>query len=484
MTPERDDEEPDRLPEPRTPDSGGKNIVICLDGTGNQFGKNLSNVVKLFRMLEREPGVQIAYYDPGVGTMGDPSYKTATARKINKWMGLAFGRGLMKNLIEAYTYLMQHYEDGDRVFIFGFSRGAYTARALAAFIKECGLFERGAENLLPYAMGLFLKKAPRTDERDQQEEREEQDEQEEAEEDEEQEFYKLMSSFRSTYGRLLNRHEDPRYPGKKPKKPNYQLRVHFLGLFDTVKSYGWVSSPVILRNETKNDSVLNVRHALAIDEKRIFFRQMHWKASNPKYHTCKEVWFPGVHSDVGGGYPEGDSGLAKIALEWMVHEACTFGLKVDPKRYGRALQRRWSEERGEWEPRPIAPEDEGKYSAPDATAPAHESLKAFWKIVQKLSPKLASWEESKHWRSITSERERLEPEEKERDRNPLRVHESVLERMKADEVVTITTPATREESPKARYVPKNLLSSVPGSDIANLPPERVERTKPPEEVLG
>ena len=457
MAPERDDIEPDTPPEQKRSDRTGKNIVICLDGTGNQFGRNLSNVVKLFRMLEREPGAQIAYYDPGVGTMGDPSYKTAIARKINKVMGLAFGRGLMKNLIEAYTYLMQHYEDGDRVFIFGFSRGAYTARALAAFIKECGLFERGAENLLPYAVGLFLKKAPRDDKQDAQE------------------FYKLMSSFRSTYGRLLNRLEDPRYPGKAAKEPNYQLRVHFLGLFDTVKSYGWVSSPVVLRNETKNDSVLNVRHALAIDEKRIFFRQMHWKASNPEHHSCKEVWFPGVHSDVGGGYPEADSGLAKIALEWMVHEARAFGLKVDPKRYGQALLRQWNEERGEWEPEVLDPEEEGKYSGPDATAPAHESLKGPWKIVQKLSPKIASWEESKHWRSIKSERARLESEEA-KEINPLLVHESVLERMQADEVVTITTPATREESPKDRYLPKSLLSSLPGGDIANLPRECIERT--------
>ena len=167
-----------------------KNIIICLDGTGNQFGEDLSNIVKLFRMLEREPGKQIAYYDPGVGTMGDPSYKTAIARKVNKVMGLAFGQGLMKNMLEAYTFLMDNYEDGDRVYLFGFSRGAYTARALAAFIRDCGLFEKGAKNLLPYAMSFFLKQAP-------------------SDKAGEEKFYKILSRFRSTYARPLNHKGDP-----------------------------------------------------------------------------------------------------------------------------------------------------------------------------------------------------------------------------------------------------------------------------------
>jgi uncharacterized protein (DUF2235 family) len=73
----------------------------------------------MFRMIERTQGVQVAYYDPGVGTMGDPMYKTLIARKINKGLGLAFGRGLTKNLIAAYTYLMEHYKSGDRIFCLG-----------------------------------------------------------------------------------------------------------------------------------------------------------------------------------------------------------------------------------------------------------------------------------------------------------------------------------------------------------------------------
>ncbi len=423
-----------------------KNIIICLDGTGNEYGENLSNVVKIFRMLEREPGKQVAFYDPGVGTIEDPSYKTGIAKKINLALGMGFGRGLMKNMIEAYTYLMEQYEDGDKVFIFGFSRGAYTARALAAFIKECGLFERGAGNMLPYAMKFFLDKAPEGEE-------------------EKTKFYKVLSGFRGTYGRLLNRHGDPRYPEKKGKaKPNYQLRIHFLGLFDTVKSYGMGKNPVILRNETKNDSVLNVRHALAIDERRAFFHQMHWKSSRPERQTCKEVWFAGVHSDVGGSYPEPESGLAEVALEWMVHEACTYGMKVDLERYGITLQKN-QDDQGNWIPLSVKDEDKGKYTGPNALADAHESLQGgLWKTLQIFPKGLEPWEESKNFRTIKSEKERLNTEE---DNNPIIVHQSVIDRINAD----------------IGYLPKNLLKSI-GGDINALPKSNIEQTIPTEEVFG
>ena len=98
----------------------GKNIVICLDGTGNQFKEENTNVVKLFRVLERNPKTQLAYYNPGVGTLADPAYVTPMAKRINKWLGLGFGRGLTRNLKQAYSYLMDQYEEHDRVFIFGF----------------------------------------------------------------------------------------------------------------------------------------------------------------------------------------------------------------------------------------------------------------------------------------------------------------------------------------------------------------------------
>lgn len=418
----------------------GKNIVICLDGTGNQFGRDLSNVVKIFRMLERIPGKQVAYYDPGVGTMGDPTYKTWTARKINKVLGLAFGRGLTKNLIEAYTFLMENYEVGDRVFLFGFSRGAYTARALAAFIRKCGLLEKGTENLIPYAMKLFLSKAPKDEPKDK--------------------AFKVLSGFRSTLARRFDVEDDPKYPGKKrtpSQKPyHYQLRIHFMGLFDTVKSYGWVRNPVVLHDESKNPSILHLRHALAIDEQRIFFRQMHW-ISSPN-QDCKEVWFPGVHSDVGGGYPEAESGLAKVDLEWMVHEACALGMQVDPYRYGRVLGKVQDAE-GKW-----VDGENPKYPAPSAAGQAHDSLKKAWRVIQLLPKSLEPWELSKSQRTIKSELGRSGAQE---GKNPLLVHQSVLDRMQTDKT----------------YFPENLIETLPNGDIEKLSPENIEQTLPVQELF-
>jgi uncharacterized protein (DUF2235 family) len=454
MNDELSDESPAHEPGSESSKKTGKNVIICLDGTGNQYGEDLSNIVKLFRMIERTQGVQVAYYDPGVGTMGDPMYKTLIARKINKGLGLAFGRGLTKNLIAAYTYLMEHYKSGDRIFLFGFSRGAYTARALAAFIKQCGLFERGSENLIPYAMKLFLKKEKTAND------------------------FRMLSGFRSTYGRQFKKVDDPKYPDRKEIKEgnpyHWQLRIHFLGLFDTVKSYGWVRNPVKLSDESKNPSVLHVRHALAIDERRIFFRQLHWISSPSQ--DCKEVWFPGVHSDVGGGYPEKESGLSKIALGWMIHEACALGMKVDPYRYNRAMGR-VQNEKGEWENA-----GNENYPAPDATAADHESLKGTWRAVQLLPKSLEYWEKDKQRRTIKAEEDRprrMKSGRKPpaRGRNPLLVHQSVLDRMNGGYVETITTPNSGEEYPKKEYRPENLLDGLPEADLRCLTEGSIEQTR-------
>ena len=109
-----------------------RNIVICLDGTNNQLKAAINtNVVRLFAMLDLdEPSRQVGYYDPGVGTFSSPSAWTPPARTLSRLAGLAFGAGLRQNLGEAYTYLVEHYRPGDLIFVFGFSGGAYTARAL------------------------------------------------------------------------------------------------------------------------------------------------------------------------------------------------------------------------------------------------------------------------------------------------------------------------------------------------------------------
>src|SRR5437867_5002723 len=134
-----------------------KNIVICCDGTGEEFGDNNSNVVKIYSLLENSAR-QVTYYHPGLGTMGSRFAPTKLGRFWSKLKGLAFGAGLMDNVSDAYVFLMNEYEDGDAVYLFGFSRGAYTARALAAFLHMFGLMRKGNDSLVPYAIRRFRTK--------------------------------------------------------------------------------------------------------------------------------------------------------------------------------------------------------------------------------------------------------------------------------------------------------------------------------------
>src|ERR1700719_1922810 len=145
---------PEHLPGPQSgaPMIKERNLVICCDGTSNEFGRKNTNVVRLLQCLKRNTHNQFIYYDPGVGTLPEPYRVTRLGKWWSKMIGLAFGHGLTADVMEAYTYLMEQWEPGDRVFIFGFSRGAYTARVLAGLLHNFGLMPRGAYNLLPYVI--------------------------------------------------------------------------------------------------------------------------------------------------------------------------------------------------------------------------------------------------------------------------------------------------------------------------------------------
>ena len=113
-----------------------KNIVLYLDGTNNQLrAADNTNVVRLFSLLElQDPAKQVGYYDPGVGTFSTPGAWSPPARMLSRYVGLMFGAGLRQNLGEAYSFLVSTYEPGARIYIFGFSRGAYSARALTGLL--------------------------------------------------------------------------------------------------------------------------------------------------------------------------------------------------------------------------------------------------------------------------------------------------------------------------------------------------------------
>ena len=303
-----------------------KNLVLCCDGTNNEFGPENTNVVRLIQVLDRDPNRQRLYYDPGVGTLPEPGFVTWLGKKISDMSGLAFGAGLSWKVQEAYGYLMEQWEPGDRVFVFGFSRGAYTARVLAGMLHAFGLLSPGNENLVPYVMRLYKSARKERQKSSGALGR----------------WQKLCDEFRWTFARTIFTGDDER-----------RFPVHFLGVWDTVSSVGWVWDPDKFPYTARNPSVETIRHAVSVDERRWFFRQNLMKKASGyvtaqrKEQDLKEFWFAGVHSDVGGGYPEifsekprvTYSGLWRVPFEWMVTEARNAGLSVVDERLGKVLQR-------------------------------------------------------------------------------------------------------------------------------------------------
>lgn len=262
-----------------------KNIVLCIDGTGNEFGENNSNVVKLYSTLNCDGCNQIAFYHPGLGTMGSPYALSKLSQWWTKVSGLAFGYGLSAALEDCYTFLIENYEEKDSIYIFGFSRGAYCARALAAMIHMYGLVQKGNEPLIRYILKMFKKKQRVSED------------------------FRIADKFKRTFSR--------------------SIKIHFVGVWDTVSSVGWIYDPVTLPFTSMNPDIEVGRHAVSIDERRSAFRQNLWTPDPKRQQNIKQMWFAGVHSDIGGGYPESESGLAKIALGWMLEEAEACGLRVD-----------------------------------------------------------------------------------------------------------------------------------------------------------
>lgn len=309
-----------------------KNIVICCDGTGDAFSRDdNSNVVKLYSALVINEA-QVGYYHPGVGTMAARTARSWIDKRWSVLKGFAFGAGLLENVSDAYRYLMDTYADGDKVFLFGFSRGAYTARALASVLHMYGLLCPGNHGLIPYIVRMFASKsrkaAGKTD------------------------IWDVAENFKATFSR--------------------DCPIHFEGLWDTVSSVGWIASPMVLPFSARNPSMAIGRHAVSIHERRCYFRQNLWGAAFLG-QSIKQVWFTGVHGDIGGGYPECESGLAKVTLEWMLHEAAAAGLHIDNNKAAVVLGKA---------PRPHSWMPE--YVSPDGNAPKHESLTGPWWILEFL----------------------------------------------------------------------------------------------------
>lgn len=274
-----------------------KNIVVFSDGTGQEGGTDHNtNVYKLFNLILDRSQRQISFYDPGLGT----GWRKAT--------GNIGGRGFSKNVRQCYQFIFQNYEAGDKIFLFGFSRGAATVRSLTGFIHLFGI--------LPRSRGDLIKKAWK--------------------------IYKIKN------------HDKRKVRAEEFINMNHNMWAHveFLGVWDTVAALGVPSTridkvldwiiPHGFHDFRLSKCVKHACHALAIDDVRKAFNpvlfhpyrkkddekgyERVWPDDYEKDSRVQQVWFMGVHTDVGGGYVE--KGLSDIVLEWMVQHAVRRGLKL------------------------------------------------------------------------------------------------------------------------------------------------------------
>lgn len=269
-----------------------KRLVVCADGTWNEPGEKANgqpcptNVVKLAQAVcpSYQGVVQVVYYHEGVGT--HPG--------IDRILGGVMGVGLSRNIRDIYRFLVQNFEPGDELYLFGFSRGAFTARSLAGMIRKCGVLRKG-----------------RIDEVD--------------------------DAF-AFYRRSDVKPADAEAVAWRTARSNV-TRVKCIGVWDTVGALGipvtflraFAAKRYSFHDVALSTYVDNAFHALAIDEQRKPFLPTLWDVQTPDPahpQRVEQAWFPGVHSDVGGGYSE--SGLSDAALKWMMDRAASCGLGFEP----------------------------------------------------------------------------------------------------------------------------------------------------------
>ncbi len=262
-----------------------KRIVICADGTWQSpESDNPTHVMRLARGLSPEDAdgnKQVVYYDWGIGSDGD------------RIRGGATGAGIDKNIMDCYRFIVHNYERGDQLFLFGFSRGAYTVRSLAGLIRNCGILQRQHAALIPDAYELYRQRSRSSS----------------------------PTSDKAARFRALHAIADV-------------TEIEFVGVWDTVGALG-IPAPFLgtlgsdryLFHDTEPSRIIrHARHAVSIDENRQDFEPALW---TPKPGLdLKQVWFAGVHTDVGGGYA--DRGLGNYAGDWMAREAQALGLRLEP----------------------------------------------------------------------------------------------------------------------------------------------------------
>lgn len=310
-----------------------KNIIICCDGTGNKVTVNEnSNIVHLFACLEKS-GKQTCFYSPGLGTITPLWVENDLSKKWYKLKAMVSGYSLKNNVLDAYKFIMEIFEDGDCIYFFGFSRGAYTVRVVAGLIRMFGILQKGNSSHLEQLYNLYQNyssgESIKEIELNQSKERRVTD------------HIKIVARIKSSFSRG-------------------EGKIMFMGIWDTVSSIGNVFSSKANSPYTYDlKHIKSVRHAVAIDEKRSEFIV---QKVNPLTHRdLKEVYFAGVHSDIGGSYPE--EGLSKISLVWLLGEASNYGLRLDKKKVEKYVLGVG-----------------GKFQSPDFLLDIHNSYEGLYKV--------------------------------------------------------------------------------------------------------
>ena len=264
-----------------------KRLIVCCDGTWQSLSCPYpTNVVKIAQVIKPSANdsiPQIVYYQEGLGT-GD---------EFDKITGGAFGWGIDKDIQDAYRFLCLNYEPNDEIYLFGFSRGAYTVRSLAGLIYCSGLLRRQYIRDLPKAYDLYRDpKVPPNDSK--------------------------AINFRAEYGD--------------------HVPIKLLGCWDTVGELGvpkqipfvsnWINAKYKFHDTKVNRLIENALHAVAIDEQREIFNVTPMRISDQATTKLRQVWFPGAHSCIGGG-DKATSGLSDAALQWMMEETAKLGLRLE-----------------------------------------------------------------------------------------------------------------------------------------------------------
>jgi uncharacterized protein (DUF2235 family) len=290
-----------------------KRLVICCDGTWQSLGRDrLTNVALAARAVsprDADGNAQIVHYAAGVGCALD---------RLDLFQG-AFGAGLDQHLLEAYQFLTLNYEPGDEIYLFGFSRGAYTVRSLAGLVRKCGVLRRRCADKALAALRLYRAHDIAV------------------ESQEALDFRRAYAQAEAKLGpkgmRLLM--ADPN------DAPGYDLRIRYIGVWDTVGALGVPRTLPFARGFNKkfefhdlelSRSVLSARHAVAIDERRNAFGPTLWsnldtlnrELDPPRY---EQKWFPGDHGGVGGGARS--RSLSNGAFVWVLEGAERAGLALD-----------------------------------------------------------------------------------------------------------------------------------------------------------